>query len=113
MRTISSYLHQLHLLCVNFFRSAILTRHAECDINFHPNKSKFLIIPASKRLHLYNAKCKCSFFVGKKMIDIVDRFSHLGHIITLSLLDGDDIIQRHNTFVGQTNNVFCLFNKLS
>jgi len=47
------------------------------------------------------------------MIDNVDRFSHVGHIITSSLLDGDDIVQRRNTFVGQTNNVFCFFNELN
>jgi len=39
------------------------------------------------------------------MIDNVYRFSHVGHNITSSLLDGDDIFQRRNTFVGQTNNV--------
>jgi len=33
------------------------------------------------------------------MIDNFDRFSHVGHIITSSLLDGDDIVQRRNTFL--------------
>jgi len=84
------------------------------DNNFNPDKSKFLVIPATKRRHLYNAMCKCCFFVGNKLIDNVDRFSHVGHIITSSLnLDGDDIVQRRNTFVGQTNNVLCSFNKLN
>jgi len=86
---------------------------AEYDINFNPDKSKFLVISVTKRRHLYNAMCNCSFFVANKMIDNVDRFSHLGHIITSSLLDGDDIVQRRNTFVGQTNNVLCIFNKLN
>jgi len=54
-----------------------------------------------------------SFFVGNKMIDNVDRFSHLGHIITSSLLDGNDIVQRRNTFVGQTENVLYYFIKLN
>jgi len=82
---------------------------AEYDINFNPDNSKFLVIPATIRRHLYNAMCKCCFFVRNKMIDNVDRFSHVGHIIRLtsSLLDGDDIVQRRNTFVGQTNNVLC------
>jgi len=79
MLTTSSYLHQCHLLCVYFFRSVILNA-AEYDINFNPYK--FLVIPATKRRHLYNAMCNCSFFVGNKMIDNVDRFSHLCHIIT-------------------------------
>jgi len=47
------------------------------------------------------------------MIDNADRFSHVGHIITSSLLHGDGIVQRRNTFVGQTNNVLCFINKLN
>jgi len=56
---------------------------AENDINFNPDKSKFVVIPATKRRHLYNTMCKCCFFVGNKMIDNVDRFSHVGHVISL------------------------------
>jgi len=40
-------------------------------------------------------------------------FLIVGHIITSSLLDGADIVQRRNTFVCQTNNVLCFFNKLN
>jgi len=90
-----------------------VTYSAEYDNNFNPNKSKFLVIHATKRRHLYNAMCKSCFFVGNKMIDNVDRFSHVGHITTSPLLDGDDIVQRRNTFVGQTNNVLCFSNKLN
>jgi len=86
---------------------------AEYDITFNPDKSKFLVIPGTKRRHVYNAMCNYCFFVGNKMIDNIDRFSHVGHIITSFLLDGDDIVQRRNTFVGQTNNVLCFFNKLN
>ena len=57
--------------------------------------------------------CNCSFYVDNKKIDNIDRFSHLGHIITLSLVDNDDIVQRRNTFVGQNNSVLCFFNKLN
>ena len=79
---------------------------AEYDINFNSDKPKFIVIPAHKRRHLYSAMCNCSFDVGNKKIDNVDRFSHLGHIITSSLVvDNDDIVQRRNTFVGQTSNV--------
>ena len=56
--------------------------------------------------------CNCLFFIGDKKIENVDNFSHLGHIITASLDDVDDIQQRRNCFVGQTNNVLCYFNKL-
>jgi len=81
---------------------------AEYDINFNPDKSMFFVIPANKRHHMYNAVCNCSFFVRN-----VDWFSHLGNIITSSLIDGDDIVQRRNTLVDQTNNFLCFFNKLN
>jgi len=82
---------------------------AKYDINFNPDKSKFLVIPVTKRRYLYNAMCNCSFFVENKIIDNVDRFSHLGHIFISFLLDGDDIVQRRNTFAGQSNNVLCSY----
>ena len=56
--------------------------------------------------------CNCFFFIGDKRIENVDSFSHLGHIITSFLDDIDDIRQRRNSFIGQTNNVLCFFNKL-
>jgi len=63
---------------------------AEYDFNVIPDKSKFLVIPAHKRRHLYRAMCNYALFVSNKKIDKVDRFFHLGHIITSSLVDGDD-----------------------
>jgi len=44
---------------------------------------------------------------------LIDFLMYIEHIITSSLLDGGDIVQRRNTFVGQTNNVLCFFNKLN
>mgnify|MGYP006335670613 FL=1 len=85
---------------------------AEFDITFNPDKSKCLVIPAHKRRHLYRSMCNCFFFIGDKRIENVDSFSHLGHIITSFLDDIDDIRQRRNSFIGQTNNVLCFFNKL-
>jgi len=81
---------------------------AEYDINLNPDESKFLVIPATKQRHLHNAMCKCCSFVGNKMIDNVDRFSHVGHIITSSVLDGDDIFQRRHTLLAKPT-TFCAF----
>ena len=84
MLTISSYLLQVHLLCI--ILQICVSYAAEYDINFNPDKSEFLVIPAHKRRRLYSAMCNCSFFVCNKS-DKVDRFSDLGHIITSSLVD--------------------------
>ena len=88
------------------------TYAAEFDISFNPDKSKCLVIPAHKRRHLYRAMCNCFFFIGNRRIKNVDSFSHLGHIITSTMDDTADIQQRRNSFIGQTNNVLCFFNKL-
>ena len=55
MLTTSSYLLQLHLLCGLLLQ--ICNYYAgEYGNNFsNPDKSKFLVIPANKRRHLYSA----------------------------------------------------------
>jgi len=50
--------------------------------------------------------------IGGKTVENVNQYSHLGHIITSSFVDDDDISHRRNCFVGQSNNVLCFFNKL-
>lgn len=85
---------------------------AEYDIQFNPDKSKFLVIASNKRRQLYREMCLCSFSIDTRCIDNVDNFVHLGHIITSSFVDLDDILHRRNSFAGQTNHVLCFFNKL-
>ena len=43
----------------------------------------------------------------------VDSFLHLGHVITSSQNDEEDIMYRRNCFINQANNVLCFFSKLS
>lgn len=82
---------------------------AEFDIQFNPDKSKFIVVAANKRRHFYKDMCNCSFSIGARCIENVDKFPHLGHIITSSFDDLDDILHRRNSFVGQTNHVLCFF----
>ena len=85
---------------------------AEFDIQFNPDKSKFIVIAASKRRQFYVDMCNCHFSIGGSSIENVDQFSHLGHIITSSFADSADVLNRRNSFVCQTNNVLCFFDKL-
>ena len=41
----------------------------------------------------------------------VDSFVNFGHVITSQFVVNDDILKRHNEFVGQVNNVLCFFSK--
>jgi hypothetical protein len=85
---------------------------AQYDIIFNADKSKFLVIAAHKRRSLYLSMCDCKFYIGSRVIDNVSMYSHLGHIITASFDDIDDIRHRRNSFIGQANNVLCCFSKV-
>jgi hypothetical protein len=85
---------------------------AEFDILFNAEKSKFLVIPARKRRFLYSDMCSISFYVGGKLIENVDQYAHLGHIITSDFEDTCDITHRRNCFIGQANSVLCIFGKM-
>jgi endonuclease/exonuclease/phosphatase family metal-dependent hydrolase len=82
------------------------------DIVFNADKSKFLVIPSNSRRRIYSDMCQCRFFIGGNSIENVNQYTHLGHIITSSQSDTEDITHRRNCFVGQVNNVLCFFNKL-
>ena len=56
--------------------------------------------------------CASSFYIGGKLIENVNQYAHLGHIITSEFDDICDITHRRNSFVGQVNSVLCFFNKL-
>jgi hypothetical protein len=43
---------------------------------------------------------------------IVEKFTHLGHVINSNMDDKDDIQIKHDVLINQTNNVICYFKKL-
>jgi len=55
----------------------------------------------------------CTFYIDGRIIDRVQSFSHLGHVITSDSDDGEDITIRKHSFIGQVNNTLCYFGKLS
>lgn len=79
----------------------------EYDILFNAKKSKFLAVVGSRRRSLFKLTCNCAFHIGGNPIENVASFSHLGHIITSSLGDEEDVLRGRNSFVGQANNVLC------
>jgi hypothetical protein len=81
----------------------------EFNVCFNASKSKSLIV----RPHLLSKTGpNPDFYIGGKLIEIVDRWPHLGHIITNTLSDLDDVRNRRNSLVGQINNVLCYFGTL-
>jgi hypothetical protein len=60
-------------------------------------------------VNFFKDTCDCNFYVGGSAIENVCRYSHLGHIITSSFSNIDDVTYRRNCLVGQSNNILCFF----
>ena len=52
---------------------------------------------------------KPKFVIGSSVIEYVDRWPHLGHIIASSNDDNLDILNRRNSLFGQINDILCYF----
>ena len=101
-----NYVHMRRLL-------AICDEYArEYNISFNANKSKYMVIVPNSRRRLYDLVSECSFFIGNKAIERVDSFVHLGHVLSSTLNDNEDIERQRSVFMSQANNVLCYFNKL-
>jgi len=46
------------------------------------------------------------FFIASNSIEFVEKWPHLGHMISLNLSDDTDISHRKQSLVGQINSVF-------
>jgi hypothetical protein len=85
---------------------------SEYDIVFNAEKSKFLVMATRSGRMCYNYMASCAFYIGGDRIQNVSQFTHLGHIITSSFQDCEDIKSRRNGFVSQVNSLLCFFAKL-
>jgi len=51
-------------------------------------------------------------FIGGNNIEFVEKWPHLGHMISLNLSDDIDINYRKQSLIGQINTVLCRFGRL-
>ena len=83
------------------------------NILFNASKSKCLIVrPRGVTCENTSYFAKIEFFIGAHVIEIVDEWSHIGHIISSRCDDSADSLNRRNCMIGQINNVICFFGKL-
>ena len=82
-------------------------------ISFNAHKTKCMIVMPCKGRDFSSYLDSCIFRIDNKPIDCVNSFSHLGHLITSSLYDDEDIVRRRGDFIGQVNNVICYFRELN
>jgi len=50
--------------------------------------------------------------IGGSKIEFVEKWPHLGHMISLNLSDDDDVSLRRQSLIGQINTVLCRFGRL-
>ena len=94
-------------LCAKCCIHVIIT-HAN-TLSFSAQKSKCLVVLPRARRFLAPLVHDCDFRIGGARMEIVSSYFHLGHVITNSLDDGPDIVNRQNSFIGQVNTMLCFF----
>jgi hypothetical protein len=79
------------------------------NLSFNTNKSQCMFFPpvGVKRLPALP-----TFRLNGKELTFVDKYMHLGHLISVDAMDDADIGQRRNTLIGQINKLLCQFGKL-
>jgi hypothetical protein len=81
---------------------------SEFDIIFNGAKSKCLFItPSNYNVHAFGSNP--IFTINGQVIEYVNQYPHLGHIISVNWDDTHDITQRRNKLCGQINSVLCFF----
>ena len=83
----------------------------ENKIIFNEGKSKCLFCPARRRSN-HNFGAQADFQIGGQFIEFVDKWPHLGHIISYDRDDVLDILQFRNAMAGPIKNVLNYFGKL-
>lgn len=82
----------------------------EFSIKFNANKTKcILFTPPGKRA----ATVRPDLYIDNRLIEYVSEWPHLGNIISVTQTDSACILHRRNQFIGQINDVLCIFNKVN
>jgi hypothetical protein len=87
---------------------------AQFKVVFNASKSKCLCChPTGTAKHVTQATRFPSFSIGSQTIEFVDKWPHLGHIITKECVDTDDILAKKSSLIGQINKVLFNFRKVN
>jgi hypothetical protein len=83
---------------------------AQYKFIFNATKSKCLCChPVRTPKNGRNSVPCRSFYIGSQAIEFVEKWPHLGHIITNECDDADDILAKKLNFIGQANKVLYNF----
>ena len=83
---------------------------AQYNVLFNATKSKCLCChPVGTPKHGLNSVPHLPFYIGSQAIEFVDKWPHLGHIISNDCDDAADILTKKMSFIGQANKVLYNF----
>ena len=82
-----------------------------CSNVFNAKKSKCFKFEPTHNSGSFTTP-KPDFYIGCNMIDIINQWPHLDHIIDNRFNDGAGILFRGNAMVFEINNVLCYFNQV-
>jgi len=96
----ASAMRRLLALCDDFASSY--------NVMFNASKSKCIYFQSQQLKSLSNLSTPV-FCIGGSVIEYVDQWLHLGHIIDINRSDAPDIARRKGAMIGQINNLLCKF----
>ena len=86
----------------------------KCDVLFNAKKSKCIRChPIGAVKYLSRFTFNPSFFIGSNYIEFVDKWPHLGHIITNDCDDFEDIKAKKSSLIGHINKILCTFSNFN
>jgi hypothetical protein len=80
-------------------------------VSFNAAKSKSMMFSPISANSRFSAPSPM-FYIGNQVIENINQWLHLGHMLTNDLDDTADITRRCNSFTRQTNNLLCQFSTL-
>jgi hypothetical protein len=84
------------------------------NVLFNANKSKCLCCHSISTVkNTLRLTCNPAFFIGSNCIEFVDKWPHLGHIITNDCDDSEDITAKKTSLIGQINKILCIFSNVN
>ena len=77
------------------------------DVLFNADKSKCITGRSRGAASGGNLNHDICFSISGNVIENVESWPHLGHVITNNASDKLDVLSRRGSFIGQVNNVIC------
>jgi len=82
------------------------------SVMFNPSQSKCVVCESSSKRKLGTLSRDVAVTLGGSVIEVVDKWPHLGHIVSSDIDDTADINRSHSKLVTQINSVLCTFSSL-